>query len=155
MSRCDFHRSGDNAKHGTAHGSRLEGPVRRNIRTVGTIDYNETALREVTTKFKGWIEKLYVDSTGQQVHKGEPLFEIYSPDLYRAQNEYILASRSWTRRLKESALTKLKYLRYLRRADRGVGQKHGRRRRRSASAPQPMGSSSRKWWWKDRWSTRG
>ena len=34
----------------------------------------------VTTKFRGWIEKLYVDSTGKQVHKGEPLFDIYSPD---------------------------------------------------------------------------
>jgi RND family efflux transporter MFP subunit len=85
-----------------------KGAVRRNIRTVGAIDFNETALSEVTTKFKGWIEKLYVDSTGQQVHKGEPLFEIYSPDLYSAQNEYILAS---TRGIgaKESALTKLKY----------------------------------------------
>jgi Cu(I)/Ag(I) efflux system membrane fusion protein len=85
-----------------------KGPLRRNIRTVGAIDFNETALSEVTTKFKGWIEKLYVDSTGQQVHKGEPLFEIYSPDLYSAQNEYILAS---TRGIgpKESALTKLKY----------------------------------------------
>lgn len=85
-----------------------KGAVRRSIRTVGAIDFNETALSEVTTKFKGWIEKLYVDSTGKQVHKGEPLFEIYSPDLYSAQNEYVLAS---TRGIgpKESALTKLKY----------------------------------------------
>ncbi|MCW5555509.1 MAG: efflux RND transporter periplasmic adaptor subunit [Verrucomicrobiae bacterium] len=67
------------------------GPLRRVIRTVGTIDYNETALADVTTKFKGWIEKLYVDATGQQVHKGEPLFEIYSPELYSAQREYLLA----------------------------------------------------------------
>ena len=85
-----------------------KGAVRRNIRTVGAIDFNETSLREVTTKFKGWIEKLYVDSTGQQVHKGEPLFEIYSPDLYSAQNEYILASPRGPAP-KESALTKLKY----------------------------------------------
>src|SRR5512132_585766 len=49
-----------------------KGPVRRVIRTVGAIDYNETALADVTTKFRGWIEKLYVDSTGKQVHKGEP-----------------------------------------------------------------------------------
>ena len=41
------------------------GPLRRVIRTVGTIDYNEPALTDVTTKFKGWIEKLYVDATGQ------------------------------------------------------------------------------------------
>jgi len=85
-----------------------KGVLRRNIRSVGVIDFNETALSEVTTKFKGWIEKLYVDSTGRQVHKGEPLFEIYSPDLYTAQNEYALASTRGTG-LKESALTKLKY----------------------------------------------
>ena len=85
-----------------------KGAVRRNIRTVGAIDFNETALSEVTTKFKGWIEKLYVDSTGQQVHKGEPLFEIYSPDLYSAQSEYVLASIRGVGP-RESALTKLKY----------------------------------------------
>lgn len=85
-----------------------KGPVRRNIRTVGVVDYNETALSDVTTKFRGWIEKLYVDSTGKQVHKGEPLFEIYSPDLYTAENEYLIAISRGTG-LKESALTKLKY----------------------------------------------
>ena len=68
-----------------------KGPLRRIIRTVGAIDYNETALADVTTKFRGWIENLYVDSTGKQVKKGEPLFDIYSPDLYSAQNEYVLA----------------------------------------------------------------
>jgi RND family efflux transporter MFP subunit len=67
------------------------GPLRRTIRTVGTIDYNETALEDVTTKFKGWIEKLYVDATGELVHRGEALFEIYSPELYSAQVEYLLA----------------------------------------------------------------
>lgn len=67
------------------------GPLRRVIRTVGTIEYNEPALTDVTTKFKGWIEKLYVDATGQLVMKGDPLFEIYSPELYSAQTEYLLA----------------------------------------------------------------
>ena len=65
------------------------GPLRRTIRTVGTIDYNETALADVTTKFKGWIEKLDVDATGELVHRGEPLFEIYSPELYSAEAEYL------------------------------------------------------------------
>lgn len=67
------------------------GPLRRVIRTVGTIDYNEPALTDITTKFKGWIEKLYVDATGQLVMKGAPLFEIYSPELYSAQTEYLIA----------------------------------------------------------------
>ena len=85
-----------------------KGPVRRVIRTVGAIDYNETALADVTTKFRGWIEKLYVDSTGKQVHKGEPLFEIYSPELYSAQNEYVLALGQGGGGLKASARQKLK-----------------------------------------------
>ena len=86
-----------------------KGPLRQVIRTVGTIDYNETALADVTTKFRGWIEKLYVDSTGKQVHKGEPLFDIYSPDLYSAQSEYVLAlNQGGTGGLKASARQKLK-----------------------------------------------
>lgn len=86
-----------------------KGPLRRVIRTVGTIDYNETALADVTTKFRGWIEKLYVDSTGKQVHKGEPLFDIYSPDLYSAQSEYVLAlNQGGTGGLRGSARQKLK-----------------------------------------------
>ena len=66
-------------------------PLRKTIRTVGTIDYNETALAEVTTKFKGWIETLKTDATGELVHRGEPMFEIYSPELYSAEAEYLLA----------------------------------------------------------------
>lgn len=86
-----------------------KGPLRRVIRTVGAIDYNETALADVTTKFRGWIEKLYVDSTGKQVHKGEALFEIYSPELYSAQNEYVLApNQAGGSGLKASARQKLK-----------------------------------------------
>jgi membrane fusion protein, copper/silver efflux system len=92
------------------------GPLRRVIRTVGTIDYNEPALADVTTKFKGWIEKLYVDATGQLVMRGDPLFEIYSPELYSAQTEYVLALRrapatdpAGRNALLESARLKLKF----------------------------------------------
>ncbi len=68
-----------------------QGPLRRTVRTVGVVDFNEATLADVTTKFRGWVEKLYVDTTGQQVHRGEPLFEVYSPELYSAQTEYVLA----------------------------------------------------------------
>jgi len=91
------------------------GPLRRTVRTVGVIDYNETSLGEVTTKFKGWIEKLYVNATGQLVMRGDPLFEIYSPELYSAQVEYLLASGPPTNAangaegIRSSALTKLKF----------------------------------------------
>ena len=91
------------------------GPLRRVVRTVGVVDFDETALTDVTTKFKGWIEKLYVDATGQQVHRGDPLFDIYSPELYSAQVEYLLALNQPTNlagaeALKTSALAKLKFL---------------------------------------------
>jgi multidrug efflux pump subunit AcrA (membrane-fusion protein) len=90
------------------------GPLRRLIRTVGVIDYDETTLSEVTTKFKGWVEKLYVNATGQLVMRGDPLFEVYSPELYSAQREYLLALEQRTNSpgaesLKSSALTKLKF----------------------------------------------
>jgi membrane fusion protein, copper/silver efflux system len=90
------------------------GPLRRVIRTVGTIDYNETALADVTTKFKGWIEKLDVDATGELVHRGEPLFSIYSPELYSAEVEYLLTLNQSTNDpgaavLRETAATKLKF----------------------------------------------
>jgi Cu(I)/Ag(I) efflux system membrane fusion protein len=90
------------------------GPLRRTIRTVGTIDYSEPGLADVTTKFKGWVEKVYADATGQQVHRGDPLFEIYSPELYSAQREYLLAiqakgSDTGKDSLRTSAQTKLKF----------------------------------------------
>src|SRR5207237_10536326 len=76
---------------GLRKGVVTKGPLRRNIRSVGVIDFDETALADVTTKFKGWIEKLYLDATGKQAHKGETLFEIYSPELCSAQTEYLLS----------------------------------------------------------------
>ncbi len=91
------------------------GPLRKTIRTVGVIDYNETAVAEVTTKFRGWIEKLYVDATGQLVHRGEPMFEVYSPELYSAEVEYTLALKQTGTNdadatgLRETAANKLKF----------------------------------------------
>ncbi len=69
------------------------GPARRQVRTVGMVAYDETALAAVTTKVDGWVEKLHVDQTGAQVHRGDPLFDIYSPLLYSAQEEYLAALR--------------------------------------------------------------
>lgn len=95
-------------KMGVRTGVVTKGPLQHVIRTVGVIDYNETALADVTTKFRGWLEKLYVDSTGKQVKKGEPLFDIYSPDLYSAQSEYVLAlNQSGGAGMKASARLKL------------------------------------------------
>ncbi|MBI1390832.1 MAG: efflux RND transporter periplasmic adaptor subunit [bacterium] len=67
------------------------GPVVKTIRTVANVQYDENSLGTVTTKVDGWVEKLYVQETGTQVHKGDPLFEFYSPQLYSAQEEYLVA----------------------------------------------------------------
>ncbi len=63
----------------------------KTIRTVGKVDYDERKLYYVNTKISGWVEKLYVNYTGKFVRKGEPLLEIYSPELVSAQEEYIIA----------------------------------------------------------------
>ena len=95
---------------GVRLGEVTRGPLRRMIRTVGVIDYDETAQTDVTVKYKGWIEKLYVDATGRGVKKGEPLFDIFSPDLVSAQNEYLLAMEAGASpNLKASARLKLSY----------------------------------------------
>jgi len=69
------------------------GPVHREFRTVGTVNYNEQGLRDITTKYEGWLEKLFVNATWSVVKAGDPLFEIYSPDVYNAQLNYVLARR--------------------------------------------------------------
>ena len=58
------------------------------------LDFAEQNRKLVTARFNGRIEKLFVDKTGDYVKKGEPLFEIYSPDLVQAQNEYLIAVNS-------------------------------------------------------------
>lgn len=69
-------------------------PLRLTIRAVGKTAYDETRVRDVTLKLKGWIEKLYVNETGQYVRRGQPLLALYSPDLYAAEQEYLLALNS-------------------------------------------------------------
>lgn len=69
----------------------------KDIRTVGNITYDETKIFTVNTKFNGWIEKLYVNFVGDEVKKGQPLFEIYSPELVTTQEEYLLALDQYNR----------------------------------------------------------
>lgn len=67
----------------------IRGPLVRQIRTVGNIAYDEARLGSVTLKIGGYIETLYVDKTGEEVKKGDPLFKLYSPALVQAQDEYL------------------------------------------------------------------
>ncbi len=68
--------------------------LKRSIRTIGRIDYDETKVFNINTKIEGWAEKLYVDYTGQVVKKGQSLIDIYSPELVNTQEEYLLALKS-------------------------------------------------------------
>jgi len=98
-------------------------PLVKNIRTYGNITYDERRIYAVNTKFNGWIEKLYVDFIGEKVRKGQPLFDIYSPELVTAQEEYLLSLhhneslkespydsiREGAQRLLNASLTRLRY----------------------------------------------
>ncbi|HLF85891.1 MAG TPA: efflux RND transporter periplasmic adaptor subunit, partial [Nitrospiria bacterium] len=75
--------------------------LKRTIRTVGRVDHDESRVFSITSKIGGWIEKLYVNKTDQMVHPGDPLLEIYSPDLVATQQEYLLAIKA-RERTKES-----------------------------------------------------
>lgn len=75
----------------------------RTVRTVGRVDYDETRMTDVNTKIDGWVEKLYVAATGQEVKKGQLLLELYSPELVAAQEEYLTALDYKKRLEKEAA----------------------------------------------------
>ena len=64
------------------------------IRFYGNVQADERRLSYVQTRFAGWIRKLYADATGDFVHKGQPLFTIYSPDLVTTEQEYLIAKKN-------------------------------------------------------------
>jgi Cu(I)/Ag(I) efflux system membrane fusion protein len=66
----------------------------KRIRTIGKVEPDETKLTFVNTKISGWVKKLFVDYTGKEVVKGQPLLSLYSPDLLIGQEEYLLALKS-------------------------------------------------------------
>ena len=72
----------------------VEGNLSNTIRTYGHITYDETRTVQVNLKTSGWIEKIHVDFTGKHVEKEQPLFELYSPELVAAQEEYLSTYRS-------------------------------------------------------------
>ena len=69
-------------------------PLEKVIRTVATLELDETRIEQVHPRIEGWIDQVFVDFTLQQVNQGDPLFSIYSPQLVSTQEEYLLASRT-------------------------------------------------------------
>jgi membrane fusion protein, copper/silver efflux system len=80
----------------------------REVRTSARIVADETKLYRVTVKIEGWVEKLFVATTGQHVEKGEPLLTIYSPDLVAAQREFLIAQKSGSTELLAAVRRRLK-----------------------------------------------
>jgi RND family efflux transporter MFP subunit len=95
--------------------------LKKEIRTSGTVALNESKVYTLSTKFMGWAEKLYISYTGERVARGQPLLEVYSPELVSTQEEYLQAlryaqalppdasaeSRQGSRELAESARARL------------------------------------------------
>ncbi len=65
----------------------------RSVRAAGRIEPDERRLFTIAAKFEGYVERLHVNVTGQPVAKGQPLFEVYSPELVSAQREYAIAAQ--------------------------------------------------------------
>ncbi len=70
------------------------GELSRRIETVGYVGYDEDTVQHVHTRVEGWIEKLVTKASGDPVEKGQLLFEMYSPTLVNAEEEYLVALRS-------------------------------------------------------------
>jgi len=65
--------------------------LEKSIRAEARVDVNETRIGQVHTRTSGWIQKVFVDYTTQQVRQGDPLFTIYSPEVAATEREYLLA----------------------------------------------------------------
>src|SRR5258708_5445477 len=70
----------------------IEGPLRTSFHAVGHVAYDESAFTDVNLKVKGWITKLLVNETGQRVGRGQTLFTMYSPELYNAEQDFLLGA---------------------------------------------------------------
>ncbi|WP_154224689.1 efflux RND transporter periplasmic adaptor subunit [Marinicella rhabdoformis] len=84
--------------------------IHTEIKTVGYVQYDEDSLVHVHPRVEGWIEKLHIKAGGDPVEEGAPLYEIYSPELVNAQEEYLLALGRKNVRLIEAAKMRLESL---------------------------------------------
>lgn len=83
------------------------GPFDLQIETVGYVGFDEDKLTHVHSRVDGWIEVLSVTSEGDSVKKGQTLYELYSPALVNAQEEFLSALRSGNRSLKNASRSRL------------------------------------------------
>ena len=86
------------------------GSLSREISTVGYIDYDETKISHIHSRTEGWIENLKIRAEGEHARKGQLLFELYSPPLVNAQEEYLQALASGNKQLIIASRKKLSAL---------------------------------------------
>jgi Cu(I)/Ag(I) efflux system membrane fusion protein len=85
-------------------------PLSHQVRTVGNVAFDESRLSRVVTRVGGYVEKLHVNKSFTEVRQGEPLAELYSPDLYAAEQELLLVERSGNAELTAAGREKLRLL---------------------------------------------
>ena len=95
------------------------------INTVGYVQYNQDTLIHIHPRVQGWVEKLYVKAEGDPVAKGQPLYDLYSPELVNAQEEFLLALDRNNQRLISAAQDRLKALQI---SDNTINQLRNKRR---------------------------
>ena len=78
---------------GVTFGTAAVRPLTSEVRTAGVVTFDETKMAQIAPKFGGYVDRLYVNSTGQQVRRGQPVLDIYSPELVAAQQELLLAGQ--------------------------------------------------------------
>jgi Cu(I)/Ag(I) efflux system membrane fusion protein len=91
-----------------------QGTLARRIETVGYVDYNQDTLRSIHSRAEGWIEKLAIESEGDRVAAGQLLYELFSPKLATAEQEYLTARASGSKSLAASSRARLAALGFTR-----------------------------------------
>jgi Cu(I)/Ag(I) efflux system membrane fusion protein len=87
---------------GVRTGKVERGRLLMSIRAVGIIEPDQSRLAHIHPRVSGWVTKVHVNFVGQDVKKGDPLLELYSPDLLQAQLDYLLAFESWEKEKTDS-----------------------------------------------------
>ena len=118
---------------GVTYGTVERTTLKKTIRAIGRVDFDERRLTDVTFKIGGWVQDLFVDYTGRRVRKGEPLLTLYSPDLVTSQEEYLLALRTRDQ-LAQSSLPEAR--------NGSQGLVEAARRRLAALGPHPAANQS-------------
>ena len=90
--------------------------IHRNIQSMGFLQYDESSIQHYHVRVNGWLETLYINSVGDKVKKGQKLFDLYSPELVYAQEEYVAAMLTNNKSLMEAAGLKMRAL--------GISQRH-------------------------------